>query len=152
MFDPQMELLLTVLESALATPDADGPPPASWHDVQAAATACGEIEEDVRAAIDASDGDALRAIIDEWYAGKRHLLVHDRDVLKRALKAFRKRLKITVLDAESSLGVGAMSSGRKSTIVAVRPPDRYPRSVWDELVRQGRLVDAKRGTYELPPE
>jgi len=24
--------------------------------------------------------------------------------------------------------------------------------VWDELVRQGRLRDAKRGMYELPPE
>jgi hypothetical protein len=36
--------------------------------------------------------------------------------------------------------------------VAVTPPDRYPRAVWDELVRQGRLKDARHGMYELPPE
>ena len=72
--------------------------------------------------------------------------------LKRALKAFRKRLKITVLDAESSIGGGPMSSGRQSAIIAITPPERYPRSVWDELVRQDRLLDAKAGMYELPPE
>ena len=71
-------------------------------------------------------------------------------MLKRALKAFRKRLKVTLLDAETSLSGGPMSSGRQSSIVAVTPPDRYPRAVWDELVRQGRLKDARHGMYELP--
>jgi hypothetical protein len=31
------------------------------------------------------------------------------------------------------------------------PPARYPRAVWDELVRQKRLF-GERGVYELPPE
>ena len=96
--------------------------------------------------------DELRSILEQWFCGKRYLLEHDRGVLKRAMKAYRKSLKVTVLAAESTLGGGPMSSGLKSTIVGIRPPDRYPSSVWMELVRQGRLLDAKQGLYELPPE
>ncbi|MCZ6602355.1 MAG: hypothetical protein O6952_05055 [Planctomycetota bacterium] len=69
--------------------------------------------------------------------------------LKRALKAFRKRLKITRLDAESSVGGGPMSSGRSSGIVAVRPPDQFPQEVWDKLVEQGKLSSVGQGLYEL---
>ena len=46
-----------------------------------------------------------------------------------------------------------MSSGRESGIVGVAAPDQYPQEVWDELVRQKRLVAAPDdGIYELPPE
>ncbi len=69
--------------------------------------------------------------------------------LKRALKAFKKRLKLTQLDVESSLGVGPMSGGRPSGIVAITPPNQYPRSVWEALVEQGRLKKASPGQYEL---
>ena len=69
--------------------------------------------------------------------------------LKRALKAFRKRLKLTRLDQESSLGVGPMSGGRPSAIVAITPPDQYPREVWDALVAQGKLKAGRHGQYEL---
>jgi hypothetical protein len=69
--------------------------------------------------------------------------------LKQALKAFRKRLKLTRLDAESNLGGGPLSSGRNSGIVAIAPPQQFPQEVWDELVRQGKLKKAGRGTYEL---
>jgi hypothetical protein len=58
--------------------------------------------------------------------------------LKNALKAFKKRLKLTRLDDESRLGHGAMSGGGQSGIVAIPPPTRYPQAVWDELVRQGK--------------
>jgi hypothetical protein len=71
------------------------------------------------------------------------------DQLKQALKAFRKRLKLTRLDAESNLGGGPLSSGRNSGIVAIAPPQQFPQEVWDELVRQGKLKKAGRGTYEL---
>ena len=150
-----MELVLTVLASVVGAPDPDQPSPATWSDAQAALQACGELEEveqDVERAVIAEDADEVRSILEQWFSGKRYLLAHDRGVLKRALKAFRKRLKITVLDAESSIGGGPMSGGRKSAIVAITPPERYPRAVWDELVRQGRLLDARMGTYELPPE
>jgi hypothetical protein len=71
--------------------------------------------------------------------------------LKAALKAFKKRLKLTCLDDQSRIGVGPMSSGRSSGIVAITPPDQYPAEIWEELVRQGRLRRAGSGMYELPP-
>ena len=69
--------------------------------------------------------------------------------LKRAMKAFRKRLKLTNLDDQSRIGVGPMSSGRQSGIVGITPPDQYPTSVWDALVEQGRLKKGNHGQYEL---
>jgi hypothetical protein len=69
--------------------------------------------------------------------------------IKQALKAFRKRLKVTRLEAESKLGGGPLSSGSRSTIVAIQPPNQFPQAVWDELVRQGKLKKAGGGMYEL---
>jgi hypothetical protein len=69
--------------------------------------------------------------------------------LKAAFKAFKKRLKLTLLDAESEIGRNPMSSGRKSEIVAITPPNQFPQAVWDQLVKQGKLKHAGHGTYEL---
>ena len=69
--------------------------------------------------------------------------------LKAALKAFKKRIKLTCLDDQSRIGVGPLSSGRPSGIVAITPPDQYPEEVWEELARQGRLKRAGSGQYEL---
>lgn len=69
--------------------------------------------------------------------------------LKQAMKAFKKRLKLTRLDAESSLGGGPLSGGRDSGIVAIQPPNQYPRQLWDKLVEQGKLRRAGAGLYEL---
>jgi hypothetical protein len=69
--------------------------------------------------------------------------------LKLAFKAFKKRLKLTRLDAESNISGGPLSSGRDSGIVAITPPNQYPQAVWDELVKQGKLKKAGHGTYEL---
>jgi hypothetical protein len=69
--------------------------------------------------------------------------------LRNALKAFKKRLKLTRLDDESSLGRGPLSGGKSSGIVAITPPHRYPRAVWDQLVAQGRLKYAGQGMYQL---
>jgi hypothetical protein len=71
------------------------------------------------------------------------------EVLKAALKAFKKRLKLTQLDDASRIGHGPMSAGLKSTIAGITPPDQYPRAVWDELVKQGRLKNAGHGMYGL---
>ena len=69
--------------------------------------------------------------------------------LRNALKAFKKRLKLTRLDDESSLGRGPLSGGKSSGIVAITPPHQYPRAVWDQLVVQGRLKYAGQGMYQL---
>lgn len=68
--------------------------------------------------------------------------------LQKAMKAFKKRLKLTRLDAESGLGHGPMSSGRRSGILSIAPPNQFPKAVWDELVRRGRLKYVGHGQYE----
>jgi hypothetical protein len=75
-----------------------------------------------------------------------------REHLKAAFKAFRKKLKVTRLDAESGLNYGATTGGKKFDIVAITPPQQFPRAVWDELVKQGKLKRAGHGTYELVDE
>ena len=72
--------------------------------------------------------------------------------LKRAMKAFKKRLKLTRLDDESALGHGSADKSRGSGIVAVRPPDSYPQAVWDKLVELGRLQKAGAGLYQMSPD
>ena len=49
------------------------------------------------------------------------------ETCKAALKAFKKRLKLTQLDDASRIGHGPMSSGLKSGIAGITPPDQYPR-------------------------
>src|SRR5437764_2912063 len=76
----------------------------------------------------------------------------DREQLKAAFKAFKKRLKLMRLDAESTVGRNPLSSGRGSGIVAITPPDQFPAAVWEELVRQGRLKRTREGLYEMVEE
>lgn len=73
----------------------------------------------------------------------------DPAILKSALKAFRKKLNLTRLGDESSLGGRGTSSGRKSSVVAIVPPDQHPIEVYDELARQGKLRKAGHGMFEL---
>jgi len=70
--------------------------------------------------------------------------------LRRAMKAFKKRLKLARLDDESSLTRSPMSGGKASSIVAIMPPNQYPKAIWDELVRLERLVYAGQGMYQMP--
>jgi hypothetical protein len=76
----------------------------------------------------------------------------DPATLKRAMKAFRKRLKLTRLNEESKLGRSPLTGGKHSDVVAILPPHQYPREVWKELARRGRLKDAGGGFYELVEE
>lgn len=71
-----------------------------------------------------------------------------REELKAALKAFHKRLRLTRLDDESRLGYGATTGGQESGIVAIAPPNQYPKAIWDELVKQGKLKYVGQGLYE----
>jgi len=75
-----------------------------------------------------------------------------KEELKQGLKAFKKRLKLTRLDAESKIGRNPVTSGKDSGIVAIMPPIQFRQAVWDELVKQGKLKHAGQGTYELVEE
>jgi hypothetical protein len=78
--------------------------------------------------------------------------VPSKEDLKAAFKAFKRKLKVTRLDAESQLNYRPTSAGRQSGIVAITPPEQYPQAVWDALVQQGRLRKSGYGMYELVEE
>ena len=69
--------------------------------------------------------------------------------LKEAFKAFKKRLKLTQLDADSQLTRRPTTGGQSSAIVAIVPPNQFGKAVWDELVKQGKLKKAGQGMYEM---
>jgi hypothetical protein len=68
--------------------------------------------------------------------------------LKRAYKAFKKRLKLARLDDESGLSRGS----KKSAIRGITPPTGHPPGIWEELVAQGKLKREGSGTYSLAGE
>ncbi len=70
--------------------------------------------------------------------------------LKRALKAFRRKLKNYRRDDESRLSRGYTTAGKSSSITAVQPPKEFPSAVWDKLIESGRLKRSGGGTLELP--
>src|SRR5438128_1745910 len=49
-------------------------------------------------------------------------MAYTEEELRKALKAFKKRLKSTQLDDDSRLGHGPMSSGGQGKIVSMQPP------------------------------
>lgn len=71
------------------------------------------------------------------------------ETLKKALRAFKKRLKLARLDDESTLGGRQTTAGRRSGITAVRAPNQFPKEVWDALVEAGKLAYVGSGLYEL---
>jgi hypothetical protein len=74
----------------------------------------------------------------------------DPATLKAAYVAFKKRWKLTRLDYESRIGKSPLSSGNRNTIVGIEAPREYPKAVWEELVKQGRLKHAGSGLYSMP--
>lgn len=76
----------------------------------------------------------------------------EEDNLKRALRAFRKKLKTLRRDDESKLGGRYVSQGKASSISAITPPPEFPAPVWARLVELKRLNKAGQGTFELPED
>lgn len=72
-----------------------------------------------------------------------------KETLKRAMKALKKRMKLTRLDDESKLGHDAMSQGGSSGIVAVKPPEQYPTEVWQALEANQRIRIDRHGLCEI---
>jgi hypothetical protein len=133
---------------AAATDDAERD--AAWaqaeRDVEAAEA--GE-DADIALPILERSLEELQALLRGWDAGTAHLPEWDRAVLKRGLKAYRKRLRLMRLDDESSASRNPLSKGDESSILGVRPPEQYPDEVWAMLIAQGKLRDAGDGLLEL---
>jgi hypothetical protein len=68
---------------------------------------------------------------------------------KRAMKAFKKRLKLTRLDDESRLGRSPLTGGGDSGIESIIPPREFPQEIWDELVKRGTLSKDSDGFYRI---
>lgn len=116
---------------------------------QLLAKADAEEDADIALPLWERDLDAVRARVAAWRAGEAPLPEWDKAVLKRAFKAYKKRLKLVRLDDVSTSGGNPLSQGRTSSIVGVRPPETYPAEVWEALVRQGKLCDPGGGLLEL---
>ncbi len=72
------------------------------------------------------------------------------EVLKSAYNAFKKRWKLTRLDQESRIGRSPMSSGQKSAIDGIIPPNQFPTAVWEALAKAGRIKYSGSGFYAMP--
>ena len=70
------------------------------------------------------------------------------DELRKALKAFKKRLKLTQLDDDSKLGRSPLTLG-KAKVVSIQPPAGFGREIWEELAEKGFLKRDSGGFYEL---
>ena len=82
-------------------------------------------------------------------AGQYHTAMPSTDEeLKKALKAFKKRLKLTRLDEDSKLGRSPLT-GAKTKVVSIQPPSGFGREIWEELADKGYLKRDTSGFYEL---
>ena len=150
----QDDWLLSNRLRTLAARLEEGVDPAEEETLWAAAEAdleAADADEDADIALPVLDRslEELKAVIEAWDAGKRSLPAWDRTILKRGLKAFRKRLKLARLDDESSSGRNPLSKGGSSSIVGVKAPQQISQEVWDTLIAQGKLRDGGFGTLEL---
>jgi len=73
----------------------------------------------------------------------------EKEELKTAIKAFRKKLRRMRLDDESRLSHGAMTGGHTSAIQGIRPPHDFPPEIWEDLVKEGRLNRESHGMFSL---
>lgn len=69
--------------------------------------------------------------------------------IRKALKAFKKRLKLTRLDDDSKLGRSPLSGTPRERVVAIQPPAGFGREIWEELADKGYLRRDGVGFYEL---
>ena len=74
---------------------------------------------------------------------------HTEDELHKALRAFRKKLKLMRLDDDSKIGHGPMSSGQREKIISMQPPSGFGREIWEELADKGYLKRDGVGFFEL---
>ena len=68
--------------------------------------------------------------------------------MKKALTAFKKRLKLTRLDDDSKLGRSPLTGNPKDKVVSIQPPAGFGKEVWEQLADAGRLKRDGIGFYE----
>ena len=114
---------------------------------RAVARAKGESVEDVQATVDAGGTGGVAG--SGGATGAEDVPAFDQALLQEALRLFRKRLKLSQLDADSKLGHGPMSGTGQYRIQSMVPPRDHPAAVWEALVRAGKLRREGDGFYSL---
>jgi len=152
MTDAENWLLKTRLDAVrtrLAAGPAASEAEAAWREAWEAVSAAGLAEEaEVALPVMEQDAGALGALLSAWERRTRPLCAWDQAVLKRALNAYRRRLKLTRADDEFSSSRSPFSRGASSGITGTRPPEQYTADIWALLVAQGRLRDGGNGLLE----
>jgi hypothetical protein len=151
MADEENWLLTTRLRELSARLGVVAPAEAGglWDEAQRVVGAAGEGENaDIALPVLERDPTALEALLAGWAARKVPLPGWDQAVLKRALNAYKRRLKLTRADDEFSSSMSPFSRGAASAIQGTRPPEQYTRDIWDLLIAQGRLKDGGNGLLE----
>ena len=70
--------------------------------------------------------------------------------MRDAMKAFRRRVKLTKLDHESKLGRSPLTSGKDADFDSIMPPREFPEDIWKVLVQRGELEQLGYGFYRIP--
>jgi len=147
---------LGALRSAITRLRGDGPPEASaasgHHASGDHATGDQAAKRSGDAAADRTAGPTSGPTSRPTGADEPAPTRHEPEELRRAMRAFRKRLKLVRLDRESGLGVGPMTGGKQADVDAIMPPREFPVTVWTALVEAGELRPAGRGFYRLASE
>ncbi len=156
--DPRPELRTIVDELGAADPAAAGP---LWGRAHQTLLKAHVDPAAIMPIIAARDLDALTQLVERLERGDdapepdapatETDVAHDipADELRKAIRAFKKRLKLIRLDHESRLSVSPLSSGKSADVDAIMPPREFPDAVWQALVAEGRLRPAGKGFYEL---
>jgi hypothetical protein len=150
--ETENRLLITRLRDLVARIAAGLDPAAAdaaWAEAETAVNAAGAGEEAAIALpVLERDANAVAALVAAWDAKTTPLATEDQAVLRRAMNAYKKRLKLTRADDEYSSSRNPLSRGTSSSILGVRPPDQFTADVWALLVRHGRLRDGGHGLLE----
>jgi hypothetical protein len=75
---------------------------------------------------------------------------YSEEELRKALKAFKKRMKLTQLEEDSRLGHSPLT-GSKTTILSIQPPAGFGKEIWEELADKGYLTRDGVGFFALVP-
>ncbi len=68
--------------------------------------------------------------------------------LKKAHRAFKKKLKLQQLEDDSKLG-RAKTTGQRTTVLSIQPPSGFGREIWGVLAARGFLKPDGGGCYAL---
>ena len=147
------------LQELLAIIERSGDPrraTAEWKQAFGLLQKCPLPKDRVNYVVGMRDVAGLRAFLDQLTvpAPAEPATAIDPEILRQALRAFKRRVQFTQLDEESQINRhNPLSKGEdRKPSRAITAPVEFPDEVWQELVRQGKLIYLSHGFYELPKE